>query len=87
MQSLYPTVKLGGFSYPVRAFVPNPLQCFRCQAYDHVAAVCRREIPKCEKCARGHESKECVVSLENAVCVNCRGTHVAGDQKCPVRER
>jgi hypothetical protein len=23
--------------------------------------VCRREIPKCEKCAEGHEMKECVV--------------------------
>jgi hypothetical protein len=39
---------LGCVSYPVSAFVPNPLRCFRCQAYGHVAAVCRKEIPRCE---------------------------------------
>jgi hypothetical protein len=45
------------------------------------------EIPRCEKCAGGHETKECVVWVGKAVCINCRGTHVVGDQKCPVRER
>jgi hypothetical protein len=25
--------------------------------------------------------------VEKAVCVNCRGTNGAGDQRCPVRER
>jgi hypothetical protein len=35
------------------AFIPNPLLCFRCQAYGHVAAVCRREIRRCEKCVGG----------------------------------
>ena len=39
---------LGYVSYPVSAFLPNPLRCFRCQAYGHVAAVCRKEIPRCE---------------------------------------
>ena len=42
--------ELGCVSYPVRAFVPKPLLCFRFQAYGHVAALCRREIfPKCEQ--------------------------------------
>jgi hypothetical protein len=39
----------------------------------HVAAVCRREIPRCEKCARGHGTNECVISEENVVCCNCGG--------------
>jgi hypothetical protein len=56
-ESLSDKVKLGCVSYPVRAFIPNPLQCFRCQAYGHVAAVCRREISRYEKCAGGHETK------------------------------
>jgi hypothetical protein len=51
----------------VRAFVPNPLMCFRCQAHGHVAAVCRRETPRCEKCAGGHGTKECVVLVEKNV--------------------
>ena len=78
-------VMSGYVSYPVRAFVPNPLRCFRCQAYGHIAAVCRREIPRCEKCAGGHKTKKCVVSVEK-LCVNCGGGHLAGDQKSPVQE-
>lgn len=35
-----------------------------------------------EKCAGGHETKECVIPVGKSVCVN-----VAGDQKSPVRER
>jgi hypothetical protein len=35
----------------------------------------------------GLESKDCVISVKEVVCVNCRVDHVAGDQKCPVRER
>ena len=89
MQSLPDKVKLGCVSYPVRDFVP----ILSCQAYGHVPAVCRREIPRCEKCAGGHETKECkeckkcIVLVEKVVCVNCRGTPSAGDQKCPLRER
>jgi hypothetical protein len=54
---------LGSVSYPLRTFVVNLLLCFRTQ----VAAVCRRKILKCEKCAGGHETKESVVSVEKVV--------------------
>ena len=83
-ESLPGKVELG---CALRDFVPNPLQCFRCQAYGHVAAVCRREIPRCKKCAGGNEMKECVVSVEKVICVSCGGAHGARDWRCPVRER
>jgi hypothetical protein len=67
--------------------VPNTLRCYRCQAYGHVAVMFRREVPRCEKCAEGHEIKKCVALGKVVVCVNCRGAHGTGDQKCPVRER
>jgi hypothetical protein len=51
----------------MRAFVPKILQWIRCEVYGHVAAVCRREIARYEKCAGGHEMKECVVSVEKVV--------------------
>ena len=44
-------------------------------------------MPYCEKCAVGHETKECVALRKVVVRVNCRGTYGAWDQKCPVRER
>ena len=81
-------VKLGCVCYCMRDFVPHPLQCFRCQAYGHVAAVCRREIPRCEKCAGGHVIKVCVVYCRcKTLCVNCRDVQGTGDQRCPVKER
>lgn len=46
----------------------------------------RREILR-EKCAGGYGIKECVVSVEKTVCVNCVSTHVAGDHKSLVQER
>ena len=64
--------------------MPNTLSCYRCQAYGHVVAVCRREVPMCENCAEGHETKKCVALGKVVVSVNCRGAHGAGDQKCPV---
>jgi hypothetical protein len=42
VESLPDKVMLGYFSNPVQAFVLNPLGCYRCQVYGHVAAVCRR---------------------------------------------
>jgi hypothetical protein len=60
--------------------VPNTLRYYRCQAYGHLAAVCR-EVPRC---AEWHETKECVSLGKVLVCVNCRGAHGARDQKCLV---
>ena len=74
-ESLTGNVMLVYVSYPLRAFVPNPLRCFRCQAYGHDEAVYRMEIPGCENCAGGHGTNKCVVS----------GGYVAGDQKFPVQ--
>ena len=59
------------------SFVPTTLCCYRCQAYGHVAAVRRRRVPRCEKCAEGHKTKECVALGNLVVCVNCRGAHGA----------
>jgi hypothetical protein len=36
----------------------------------HVAAVCRREVPVCEKCSEGHETNDCVALGKVVVCVN-----------------
>lgn len=34
-------VYIGYVSYAVRAYVPPPIRCFKCQKYGHVAAVCK----------------------------------------------
>ena len=75
VESLPDKVMLGYFSNPVQASVLNPLGCYGCQAYGHVARVFRREVPRCEKCAEGHGTKECVVLGKEALYVNCRDAH------------
>jgi hypothetical protein len=45
------------------------------QVYGHIAAVCRREIPRCagRACVQGrHGLEHYVVSVDKVVCVNCR---------------
>ena len=64
--------------------MPNTLSFYRCQAYGHVAAMCRREVLRCEKCAVGLETKEGVAMGNEVVCANCRDAHGAEDPKCPV---
>jgi hypothetical protein len=54
VESLPDKVKVGSVSYPVRVYVLRILQGFRCQGYGHIVAVCRREMPRCEKCAGGN---------------------------------
>ena len=46
----------------------------RCQQC--VAAVCRREISRCGKCAGGHGTEDCVLSVDQVVCVNCGDAHL-----------
>jgi hypothetical protein len=43
----------------------------------------KREIQRCGKCAGGHGTEDCEVSVNKVV--NFRGAHVAGDQKYPVQ--
>ena len=43
------------------------------------------KIPRCDKFTGGNKTTEYVVLVGKGV--NSRGTHGAGDQKCPVRER
>jgi hypothetical protein len=42
---------------------------------------------RCEKCAGGHEMRECVVSVEKVVCDSYGGAQRAGDRRGPLRER
>jgi hypothetical protein len=56
-------------SIVIDQLVTAALRCFRCQAYDNVAAVCRREIPKCVNCTGEDGTKECVAPVEKTV--NC----------------
>lgn len=68
------------------------MQCFRCQAADHLAANCKSP-PRCRHCAGEHETRDCSGRDRRPKCINCmRGNesdstklaHSAADAlKCP----
>lgn len=60
-------------------------QCFRCQAYGHIAQNCTKT-PRCVKCGQQHNTQDCKKSSETPpTCANCEGRHTANYRECPKR--
>lgn len=72
------------FRYPVHLYIPPLLQCFKCLKFNHSAKVCRGE-QMCSSCAGRHSYKEC--DVEEIVCINCSGNHLAISRDCPVKQK
>lgn len=79
-EKLSSRVYIGYMSYEVRAYVPPPLRCFKCQKYGHVAAVCRGK-QKCGRCAGEHEYGKCEEGAK-LKCCNCGGEHSSAYRGC-----
>ncbi|GFW62641.1 RNase H domain-containing protein [Trichonephila clavipes] len=73
------TVKDGYLNCKIRAYIPNPLRCFKCQRFGHSQITCRGQMT-CSRCASvGHSSTDC--SLEQK-CVNCTQSHPSDSKLC-----
>ena len=81
-------VRLGWKRHRVSPYIPEPVRCFKCQRYGHIASNCssrEAEMPHLRWPAsiRGvYESKDHRTE-KKAVCPNCRGPHPASYQGCP----
>ncbi|GBN38061.1 hypothetical protein AVEN_208397-1 [Araneus ventricosus] len=52
-------IKAGYMRLSVRAYIPNPLRCFKCHRFGHSKTSCRGTLT-CARCAEvGHESTDC----------------------------
>ena len=72
-------IYLGILEFDVREFVDNPVSCFRCQGFGHMARLCQRE-KRCAQCGGvGHERQEC---REQPKCCHCGEGHSAGYWGC-----
>nr|KAG5713220.1 hypothetical protein BaRGS_007747 [Batillaria attramentaria] len=70
----------GFYWVKVKAFIPLPLRCFKCQRFGHGQASCRND-PTCAKCGgKDHDDKDCSSS---PTCVNCKGSHPSSSKDCP----
>lgn len=78
-------VTVGYMRYNVRAYVPPPLRCFKCQKYGHIAAACKGK-QKCGKCGGEHEDGKCKDGTE-LKCANCGGAHSVAYGGCEVRKK
>lgn len=71
--------------YPVRLFVPEPMQCFNCRRFGHQAKSCEAR-QRCARCGRDHKTESCTSKRESFRCVNCGGAHSAAFGGCPKRK-
>ena len=70
--------------YRVRPYVPEPLQCFKCQRLGHRADSCKGKT-RCLLCGKGHTNKVCTLKEEKDFqCANCGGAHKANSRKCEI---
>ena len=49
-------VRLGLVNYHVREFIPDPIQCYKCRIFGHIAKDCNGK-QKCARCQQQHEKK------------------------------
>ncbi|GBM98004.1 hypothetical protein AVEN_22935-1 [Araneus ventricosus] len=74
-------IKAGYMRLSVRAYIPNPLRCFKCQRFGHSKTSFRGTLT-CARCAEvGHDSSQCTAA-EN--CVNCKNAHTSFSRNCSV---
>ena len=76
-------VKVGYLSFKIKPFIREPLRCYKCNAYGHIAINCKNNL-KCPKCLGEHTIKECLNKEAEKRCVTCdRTSHYTGQAVCP----
>lgn len=76
------SVKIAYLNAPIRPYIPNPLQCFKCQKFGHSKNTCRNKSNICAKCSSlNHITDDCDASKK--CCPNCQGEHPAYARVCP----
>ena len=73
-------IKFGKYSKcKVKPFRINPIQCYNCFQYGHVASRCTNST-KCGNCSGPHEEEECE---SEQYCCNCNERHSPKSRNCP----
>ena len=68
--------------FKVRRFIPEPMQCYRCQRLGHTSKSCSAKAPRCMLCGGPHEKNTCTSTTR--YCVNCKEPHAANSNTCHI---
>ena len=79
------SIKFYHFRYNVRIYIPNPVQCYRCQRLGHTALACKAPRPRCLFCAGNHKQDDCP-DKNKVHCSNCKEAYRANARKCKYLE-
>ena len=82
-QNFPKTINFWGINKKVKQFIPQPVQCFKCQRFGHKSQECRSN-QRCLLCAGLHAHSDCPRTEQN--CANCKGKHPANANICPVKK-
>ncbi|KYN29445.1 hypothetical protein ALC57_01112 [Trachymyrmex cornetzi] len=86
-QALPRDVFLFKIRHEVRPYIPKSCICFSCFRVGHIAKVCKGP-PRCLYCGDSdHENEDSCPSRNgetDAVCINCKGSHLATSKDCPI---
>ena len=78
-------VYFGYLRYNVKLYIPNPIRCFQCQRWGHIAKNCR-SVLRCASCGDKHDTRECPNPSNTDKCCNCGGNHKASSKECTFYE-
>lgn len=72
----------------VRPYIPNPLRCYSCLAFNHTANNCQKGIRRCLNCAQEVHTAENERCEREPACVNCTETgHSSVSKACPAFQK
>ena len=67
----------------IEQYIPNPLQCFKCQKFGHHGGVCNRHTIY-GKCGEREPNRTTIDCKLNNRCANCSEDHPSYTRSCPV---
>ena len=76
-------IYVGYLKVAVTPFIPNPLRCFRCQAFGHTKFNCKKS-PICANCGEQDHCQEGEKCTETPKCINCKQNHPSYSPQCSI---
>ena len=77
------SIKIGYLKTPVENYIPNPMQCRKCQKFGHTQLKCRQTESRCAKCSNINTCPDIAHCPNDTKCCNCSGNHVSFSKQCP----